>query len=55
MALPSGISFSADRKVDLPRRFNVAVPFVDRHVPEGRGAKAAIRTAHETVTYAELA
>ena len=55
MALPSGISFSADRKVDLPRRFNVAVPFIDRHVPEGRGAKAAIRTAHETVTYAELA
>jgi benzoate-CoA ligase family protein len=55
MALPSGISFSADRKVDLPQRFNVAVPFVDRHVPEGRGAKAAIRTAHETVTYAELA
>ena len=55
MALPSGISFSADRKVDLPHRFNVAVPFIDRHVPEGRGAKAAIRTAHETVTYAQLA
>src|SRR5476649_2572914 len=54
MALPSGISFSADLKVGLPARFNVAVPFVDRHVGEGRGAKAAIRTAHETVTYAEL-
>jgi benzoate-CoA ligase family protein len=55
MALPDGITFSADRKVGLPDRFNVAVPFIDRHVPEGRGAKPAIRTAHETVTYGELA
>ena len=31
------------------------MPFIDRHVAEGRGAKAAIRTASETVTYAELA
>jgi benzoate-CoA ligase family protein len=54
MALPSGISFSSDLKVRLPDRFNVAVPFIDRHIGEGRGAKAAIRTAHETVTYAEL-
>ena len=49
------IEFGADLKVRLPARFNVAVPFIDRHVGEGRGAKAAIRTAHETVTYAELA
>lgn len=55
MTLPSGISFSADHKVTLPPRFNVAVPFIDRHVGEGRGAKAAIRTSSETVTYAELA
>src|SRR5215813_10642244 len=55
MALPSGISFSADHKVQLPGRFNVAVPFIDRHIAEGRGAKVAIRTAGETVTYAELA
>jgi benzoate-CoA ligase family protein len=55
MALPSGISFGSDHKVRLPDRFNVAVPFIDRHVAE-RGAKAAIRTVHgETVTYAELA
>ena len=54
MALPAGISFSADHKVGLPDRFNVAVPFIDRHVGEGRGAKAAIHTAAETVTYAEL-
>src|SRR5258708_21296761 len=51
-----GITFDADNKVHLPARFNVAVPFIDRHVGEGRGAKAAIRTVHgETVTYAELA
>ena len=35
--------------------FNVAVPFIDRHVAEGRGRKAAIRTLHGDVTYAALA
>src|SRR5262252_1184692 len=50
-----GIDFGPDHKVRLPTRFNVAVPFIDRHLGEGRGAKAAIRTAQETVTYAELA
>ena len=55
MALPPGIAFAPDHTVRLPDRFNVAVPFIDRHVAEGRGAKAAIRTAPETVTYAELA
>jgi len=51
-----GIDFGADHKVKLPPRFNVAVPFIDRHVAEGRGAKVAIRTVHgETVTFAELA
>src|SRR5689334_3167883 len=51
-----GIEFAADQKVRLPQRFNVAVPFIDRHVAEGRGAKVAIRTVHgETVTFAELA
>jgi benzoate-CoA ligase family protein len=55
MTLPDGISFSADHQVGLPERFNVAVPFIDRHLEEGRGAKAAIRTPHETVTYAALA
>jgi benzoate-CoA ligase family protein len=50
-----GIDFGPDHKVRLPSRFNVAVPFIDRHLGEGRGAKAAIRTAHETVSYAELA
>ena len=31
--------------------FNVAVPFIDRHVDEGRGAKIAIRTADGDVTF----
>src|SRR5215510_1130797 len=35
--------------------FNVAAPFIDRHVPEGRGAKVAIRCQAGDVTYAELA
>ncbi|MBS0539174.1 MAG: benzoate-CoA ligase family protein [Proteobacteria bacterium] len=56
MPLPPDISFGADHSVHLPQRFNVAVPFIDRHVGEGRGARAAIRTVHgETVTYAALA
>ena len=51
-----GIDFGADYKVRLPDRFNVAVPFIDRHLAEGRGAKAAIRTVHgEAVTFGELA
>jgi benzoate-CoA ligase family protein len=35
--------------------FNVAVPFIDRHLAEGRGAKVAIRSAAGEVTYAQLA
>ena len=35
--------------------FNVAVPFIDRHLAEGRSAKVAIRDAAGDVTYAELA
>jgi benzoate-CoA ligase family protein len=35
--------------------FNVAVPFIDRHLAEGRGAKIAIRSAAGEVTYAQLA
>ncbi len=43
----SDIAFSAS--------FNVATPFIDRHLAEGRGSKLAIRTTHEDVTYAQLA
>lgn len=46
---------AAPAKLGFAPVFNVAVPFIDRHVPEGRGEKPAIRTARETVTYRELA
>ena len=35
--------------------FNVAVPFIDRHLLEGRSEKVAIRTVAGDVTYGELA
>ena len=35
--------------------FNVAVPFIDRHLEEGRGPKVAIRSEGGEVTYAQLA
>ncbi len=42
-------------RLDFAPRFNVAVPFIDRHVSEGRGGRVAIRAADGDVTYAELA
>jgi len=44
---PSGLHFAPG--------FNVAGPFIDRHVAEGRGVKVAIRCAAGDVSYAELA
>jgi benzoate-CoA ligase family protein len=44
---PSALSFAPG--------FNVAVPFVDRHVAEGRGGKTAIRSGGGEITYADLA
>jgi benzoate-CoA ligase family protein len=41
--------------IEFAARFNVAVPFIDRHLEEGRGGKLAIRTGDESVTYGELA
>lgn len=40
---------------ELPRRFNAAVYFVDRHLREGRGAKAALIDDAGAHPYAELA
>jgi benzoate-CoA ligase family protein len=42
-------------RIDFAPGFNVAVPFIDRHLQEGRGAKVAIRSADGEVTYAGLA
>lgn len=51
-----GIRRSGDEvELQFPTPFNVAVPYIDRHIAEGRGAKAAIRTLSEDVDYATLA
>jgi benzoate-CoA ligase len=39
---------------NLPRRFNVATYFVDRHVDEGRGEKIAIEHDREKISYGDL-
>jgi benzoate-CoA ligase family protein len=40
--------------IDLPREFNVATHFVDRHIAEGRADKVAIECGEERLTYREL-
>ena len=40
---------------DFAPVFNVAVPFIDRHVEEGRGARVVITGDFEDVTYGDLA
>ena len=47
-------AFAHPSRLRFAEEFNVAVPFIDRHVAEGRGAKVAIRTTDSAVTYAEL-
>ena len=46
-ATPSAIQYSPV--------FNVAVPFIDRHISEGRSTKTAISSAEGDVSYSELA
>ena len=48
---PTGSSAS----IRFAPRFNVAVPFIDRHLEEGRAHNIAIRTVHGDVTYGQLA
>jgi len=48
---PTGASAS----IRFAPRFNVAVPFIDRHLEEGRAHNIAIRTVHGDVTYGQLA
>jgi len=40
--------------IDLPRQFNVATYFLDRHLQEGRADKTAIECGEERITYREL-
>ena len=41
--------------MQVPRSYNAAVDFVDRHIAEGRGQKLAFVEEGRTTTYAELA
>ena len=43
------------RVLELPRRYNAATHFVDRHIAEGRGGKTAFIDDKGRYTYAELA
>ena len=45
---------SVPAKFTFPDPFNVAVPFIDRHIQENRGEQIAIECANETVTYGVL-
>jgi benzoate-CoA ligase family protein len=49
------ISGSKPQDITFSPVFNVAVPHIDRHIDDGRGAKAAILTPDGPVTYAQLA
>ncbi len=46
---------SGTAPISLPDRFNAAEHFVDRHLAEGRGSKAAIECGDAHLTYGELA
>lgn len=43
------------RFLELPRRYNAATHFVDRHIAEGRGAKTAFIDDKGSYSYADLA
>ena len=45
---------SVPAKLTFPNPFNVAVPFIDRHVKENRAEQIVIECANETVTYGVL-
>src|SRR5262249_62244114 len=42
-------------RVSIPRAYNAAVDFVDRHVAQGRGARIAIRDDTSSYDYTEMA
>jgi benzoate-CoA ligase family protein len=42
-------------KFDFSPTFNVAVPFIDRHLQENNGGKIAVQTKTATITYQKLA
>jgi benzoate-CoA ligase len=42
------------KATSLPREYNAAVDFIDRHLDEGRGLKVALRDDSTALTYADL-
>ncbi len=50
----SAMLAATDAELGLGPEFNVVVPFIDRHLHEGRAAKIAIRTAKAEISYGEL-
>ena len=55
-----GNTVVVDENINSPtfqfaRRFNVAVPFIDRHLAEGRATRVAIRSTCEDISFASLA
>ena len=48
------VTLEADKPPAFSPTFNVAEPFIDRHLAEGRGDKVAIRTVDGDVTYRDL-
>ena len=41
-------------RIEFAETFNICAPFVDRHLQEGRGAKAVARGRSWTLTFAQL-
>ena len=54
MAVRVEIGSDGMPEMKFPEPFNVAEYLVDRHVEEGRGGKAALRTLDREVTYGDL-
>jgi benzoate-CoA ligase family protein len=55
MAFSSVDRSTSPPRIDVPREYNAAVDFVDRHLAEGRGAKVAFVDDTTSLTYAALA
>ncbi|MGB8265665.1 MAG: benzoate-CoA ligase family protein [Candidatus Velthaea sp.] len=49
------VQIGTGSEITFSSGFNVALPFIDRHLSENRGDKVAIRSRSGAVTYAELA
>ncbi|MGA2456295.1 MAG: benzoate-CoA ligase family protein [Terriglobales bacterium] len=54
MAQESDFAMTSAHPIVLPDEFNAAAYFIDRHIPEGRGARVAIECGDIQVTYRQL-